>query len=304
MTDYYSTLGVPRECTDVEIKQAFRKAATIAHPDRAKGSREAVLFHFAQLTEAYCVLSDAKLRAIYDQYGEKLLKEGASNGLGGKTTPWAMSRTPQEVYSDFFGTTSAYADSIFVSPATETKEKKLPEIEPVNLYCSLEELYSGCTKKLKVSRQRIQSDGRLGIEDKVLTIEVKPGWKAGTKITFPKEGDDVSGSGPVDVILALREKPHPSFTRQGNDLIFTARVSLASALTGSTVSVTHLDRRVLPIAVNEIVSPGSTKIIANEGMPTAKDPRVKGNLVLQFQVDFPTELSVDQKNKIKAVLGA
>jgi DnaJ-class molecular chaperone len=299
-------LGIARDGTDVEIKQAYRKLATISHPERAQNkNKETAVHHFRELAEAYTVLSDARRRAIYDQYGEKGLKEGAPNGVGGRTAPWAMTQSPLDIYTDFFGSSSAYADSVFVTPGiSDVKEQKLPEPEPVNLYCSLEELYSGCSKKLKIVRQRLQQDGQLQGEEKVLTVDVKPGWKSGTKITFPKEGDDVPNMGTADVVLVLKEKPHPWFQRQGNDLVFTARVSLAAALTGSTVSVTHLDKRVLPIAVNEIVSPGSTKVIPNEGMPTAKDPRVKGNLILQFAVDFPSELSVDQKNKIKAILGS
>jgi len=304
MGDYYTILGIQRDCTDVDIKQAFRKLATIAHPDKNRDkNRETVQRHFRDLAEAYVVLSDPRKRAIYEQWGEKGLKEGVSNGQGGRTGGWQFTQAPEDVYTEFFGTSSAYADGIFAH-TTDVKEKKVPESEPVNLYCSLEELYSGCTKKAKISRQRVGTDGKSTSEEKVLTLDVKPGWKAGTKVTFPKEGDEIAGIGTGDVTLLLKEKPHPTFQRQGNDLIYVARVSLAAALTGTTVTLTHLDKRVLSIPVNEIVSPGSQKIVANEGMPLAKDPRSRGNLVLQFAVDFPTELSLDQKNKLKAILGS
>ena len=48
--------------------------------------------------------------------------------------------------------------------------------------------------------------------------------------------------------------------------------------------------------------PGSTQVVPNEGMPLAKDAKQRGNLVLQFTIDFPDQLSVDQKNKLKAIL--
>lgn len=43
-------------------------------------------------------------------------------------------------------------------------------------------------------------------------------------------------------------------------------------------------------------------MVPNEGMPLAKDAKQRGNLVLQFTIDFPDQLSVDQKNKLKAIL--
>lgn len=49
------------------------------------------------------------------------------------------------------------------------------------------------------------------VEDKVLTINIKPGWKSGTKITFPKEGDQHPGRVPADIVFVIKDKPHPKF---------------------------------------------------------------------------------------------
>lgn len=56
-----------------------------------------------------------------------------------------------------------------------------------------------------------------------------------------------------DVNLTLREKPHPTFSRSGNDLVHVARVSLLAALCGTTILVPTLDRRTLPIAITDII---------------------------------------------------
>ena len=64
------------------------------------------------------------------------------------------------------------------------------------------------------------------IRDKILTITVKPGWKAGTKITFPREGDQGPNTIPADIVFILKDKPHPRFERVGNDLIYTATIQL------------------------------------------------------------------------------
>jgi len=65
--DYYEILGVPRNATKEEIKQAYRKLALQYHPDRNK-SKEAEE-KFKEINEAYAVLSDDEKRKEYDMYG-------------------------------------------------------------------------------------------------------------------------------------------------------------------------------------------------------------------------------------------
>lgn len=90
--------------------------------------------------------------------------------------------------------------------------------------------FAGCTKKMKISRKVYQADGTSRKEDKVLTINVKPGWKAGTKITFQREGDQTPNKIPADIVFIIRDKPHPAFKRDGHDIRFTAKVSLRDVI--------------------------------------------------------------------------
>ena len=76
MADYYKVLGVAREASDDDIKQAYRKLATKWHPDRNEGSKDAEE-KFKEMTEAYDVLRDPQKRAAYDRYGEAGLRSGA-----------------------------------------------------------------------------------------------------------------------------------------------------------------------------------------------------------------------------------
>ncbi len=71
-----------------------------------------------------------------------------------------------------------------------------------DLRVSLDEVFTGCTKKMKISRKRLNPDGRTTrTEDKILTMEVKKGWKEGTKITFPREGDETPTTSPQTLCL-------------------------------------------------------------------------------------------------------
>ena len=75
------------------------------------------------------------------------------------------------------------------------------------LACTLEELYSGCTKRLRVTRKKLHPDGvSLQTEEKLLSVKVGAGWRAGTKVTFPSEGDVLPDSIPADIVLVLEER--------------------------------------------------------------------------------------------------
>lgn len=111
------------------------------------------------------------------------------------------------------------------SPNRSKDKIQDPPIEH-DLYVSLEDITKGCTKKMKISRKVLQTDGCIKKEDKVLTINVKPGWKAGTKITFQREGDQDRNKIPADIVFIIRDKPHPHFKREGSDIRYTAKVSL------------------------------------------------------------------------------
>jgi DnaJ homolog subfamily B member 5 len=94
------------------------------------------------------------------------------------------------------------------------------------LYVTLEEINTGCVKKMKISRRVLQPDGTSKKEDKYVSISIKPGWKSGTKVTFQKEGDQAKGKIPSDIVFIIRDKPHSLFRREGSDLRYTARLTL------------------------------------------------------------------------------
>lgn len=140
-------------------------------------------------------------------------------------------------------------------------------------------------------------------ETEILTIDVKPGWKKGTKITFPDKGNEQLNQLPADLVFVIDEKPHDTFKRDGNDLIMNQKVSLAEALGGTIINLTTLDGRNLSIPVHDIVSPAYELLVAMEGMPIAKEPGNRGDLRIKFEVKFPTRLTQEQRAGLKRALG-
>ncbi|KAA0166686.1 hypothetical protein FNF27_07056 [Cafeteria roenbergensis] len=342
MPDFYKVLGVSRSAGDDEIKKAYRKLAIKWHPDKNQHRRAESEAKFKEIAEAYDVLSDKEKRAIYDKYGEEGLSGGVPMGGGGGAAaagPGGMGGTrttfhgdPHKIFAQFFGTSNPFSvfeemgggggggmggmggmPAMFGSgmggmggmgaPRPRGPRKAEPVVTKLN--CSLEELFNGATKRMKVTRQRLQADGStLRPEEKLLEIHVKPGWKAGTRITFENEGDQAPGVVPADIVFVIAEKHHPRFTREGNDLVVKARVTLLQALTTHTQSVRTLDDRTLSVACNEVLSPGYEKRVRGEGMPISKAPGTRGDLVLRFEVVFPSHIPEDKRDLLRRALPA
>ena len=96
--DYYEVLGVKRDSAEAEIKKAYRRLAMKYHPDRNTEDKEAEA-RFKEAKEAYEVLSDAKKRAAYDQFGHAGVDAHAAGARG----PGGAGFDPNDVFGDIFG---------------------------------------------------------------------------------------------------------------------------------------------------------------------------------------------------------
>ncbi|CAD5164712.1 unnamed protein product [Musa acuminata subsp. malaccensis] len=223
---------------------------------------------------------------------------GGMGTRGGSRFPGGMGGMGGMFGDDIFG--SAFGAGEGASMNYQQPRKAAP-IEN-RLPCSLEDLYKGTTKKMKISREIVDASGKIMTVEEILTIDIKPGWKKGTKITFPEKGNESPNVIPADIVFIIDEKPHDVFTREGNDLIVTQKISLVEALTGYTVHLTTLDSRSLTIPINSVIHPGYEEVVSREGMPIPKDPSRKGNLRIKFDIRFPSRLTSEQKVGIKRLL--
>lgn len=327
--DYYRILGVSRDASQEEIKQAYRRGALRHHPDKDKspGAEE----RFKEIAEAFDVLSDSEKKAVFDRFGEEGLKAGGSppggdeRGRGGHGFhAYTFQGDPREIFkrmfgdSDLFGgllgggrssraiyTTGGFPgmtgleDMEFESKAFGGRQD--PPVER-DLPLCLQELHDGCTKRLRVTRQVVHPEGTSSVEEKVLSVDVKPGWKAGTKITFPQEGDQFPGKVPADIVLKVVEKPHPVFTRKGNDLVCVVRIPLRTALCGGVVQAPTLDGRGCSMQLNDVVTPKTSRRIPGAGMPLSKAPGHKGDLIVMFDIEFPSFLPPSSRHALQQAL--
>lgn len=320
---YYDILQVPKGASDDQIKRAYRKLALKYHPDKNQGNEEANK-KFAEINNAYEVLSDSEKRNIYDRYGEDGLKQFAASG-GGRGSGGGMGF--QDIFSQFFG-----------GGTTEDEEDKVVKGDDVivELEASLEDLYMGGTMKVwreknvikpapgkrscncrnEVYHRQIGPGMYQQITEQVcdkcpnvkferegnsLTVDIEKGMKDGQEISFYEDGEPKIDGEPGDLKFRIRTAPHDVFKRDGDDLRTSVNITLVEALVGFEKTIKHLDEHLVDIGTKGITKPKEVRKFKGEGMPLHLSNK-KGDLYVTFEVLFPSALTEEQKKKIKEVL--
>ena len=304
---YYKVLGVPHDATPEQIKKSYRKLAMKWHPDKNPDNKSVAEAKLKEINEAYEVLSDPKKKQSYDLYGEDVSGNGPSSasgfdprnfqGYGGNpfsSFEFQYGGFPQggmnfnsggmgdmnDVLNDLFGqffNSGSRSRSSFTSQKTAQAPRNSIERE---IEFSLEELYHGCKKKLRV-KDTVQT--RFGITpiEKVVLLEIKPGWKEGTRITF-KPTEDF----PIPVTFIVKEAKHRYFERKGDDLRWKCRLTKKQVINGVVIRIPLLDGTKLTFNSKEDeVRNGAKRVFKGLGMPKAKSSlNEHGDLVVKFEV--------------------
>ena len=177
---------------------------------------------------------------------------------------------------------------------TTVVEKPLP--------VSLEDMFNGVTKKLKVQRKTYDNQtGKQSVEDKLLSVPIKKGLKAGSKIKYPDMGDQVEG-GTQDLHFIVKEKEHPLFKRDGDDLRHMVEIDLKEALTGWQRTVQTIDGKKVNVSSSGPTQPTWEEHFPQLGMPKSKTSTQRGDFIVGVKIKFPTSLTPQQKQKLKDIL--
>jgi len=325
-TKLYEILGVSKESTQAEIKKAYRKLAIQHHPDKG-GDEE----KFKEITRAYEILSDEQKRSQYDQFGEEGVQDGGMGGghardifetlfggmgggrggggrQGGKRkgqdVVHAIKATLEQVYN---GATRKLAINREVidnsEPVTTCQDcdGRGVRVQIVRMGPMIQQSQSACQKcngegkKYKIKKER-----------EILEVFIEKGAFHGQKITFANKADEAPNMEPGDVVFVVQEEAHPVFTRKGEDLFIKKSITLLEALTGFQMVITHLDGRKLIIKnrpgeiIKPVVEGRGLKAVKGEGMPTLKNPFVKGNLFILIDIVFPE--SLEDSSELKKLL--
>ncbi len=149
--DYYEVLEVPKTASAEEIKKAYRKKAIQYHPDKNPGDKEAEE-KFKEAAEAYEVLSDPQKRQRYDQFGFA--------GMGGAGGFSGGGMSMEDIFSHFgdifegAGFDLGDIGEMFMGGRSSSRGPRVRRGSDmrVKVRLTLEEIASGCEKKIKVRK--------------------------------------------------------------------------------------------------------------------------------------------------------
>ena len=159
--DYYEVLGVDKNASADEIKKAYRKKAIQYHPDKNPGDKAAEE-KFKEAAEAYEVLSDPQKRQRYDQFGHA--------GMGGAGGFSGGGMSMEDIFShfgDIFGGAGFDLGDLFGGGGRSRGPRMRRGSDMrVKVRLTLEEIATGCEKKIKVRKQvQCKSCNGTGSED-------------------------------------------------------------------------------------------------------------------------------------------
>lgn len=138
----------------------------------------------------------------------------------------------------------------------------------------------------------------------MLEINVPPGSSAGTEFIAKEAGDVFPGRKAGDVLFVLEEKPHSYYMRDGDDLNYIAKITLAQALTGVKITLPLLNGENVEVMIRDVIQPGFEKVLRGKGMPRVKSPGQYGDLRVKFDIQWPNKIENEKdRAEIKKVLG-
>lgn len=317
--DYYDILGISRSATADELKSAYRKLAFKLHPDRNASADAAQ--KFAELQQAYDVLSDPKTREAYDRFGENWqagsqAPPGASSrggaGPGGFRVNGVdmdaedLSSIFDAVFGGGMGGMGAGMGSDPRAQSGRGKSRSRSRREPYNqpppppeplrheLRVPFEAIISGVTRVLRLSddgtTREVEVKIPAGLDD---GATLRLGGVAGTK------------QRPRDLLLTIRVDHHAQWRRgehtdtgKGLDLWLDLPLTIAEATLGATVTVPTPKGR-LDATIPPGTPSGRSLRLRGQGLST---PDGKfGDLYVVIRIVPPSSLSDVDRAALEAL---
>jgi molecular chaperone DnaJ len=317
--DYYEVLGVKRDATEKDIKQAYRRLARKYHPDVNPGDKSAEA-KFKEINLAHEVLSDKDKRAKYDKYGDKwqyadqFEKAGAAGGPQSQYYEYS----PGDGESFHFGGDIGGLDSIFEEMlrggrtrgfSGRARPQRGEDLES-NIEVTLEEAYSGTSRTISLQMQEpcptCRGTGRIqnvacstcrgaGVVPSIKRLEVKipAGVSTGSRVRVAGKGQPGYGGASGDLYLVITVLPHRLFERNGDNLNTTIDVPLTVAVLGGEIQVPTLKGK-LALKIPPETQNGRVFRLTGQGMPHL-GKSVRGDILAKINVVLPTGLTEKEK---------
>ena len=277
--DFYKVLGVDKKATADEIKKKYRSLARDLHPDKNQGD-SALEEKFKAVSEAYDILSDAKKGAEYDEArslferGGFRAPTGGGNFQGGDFSDIFGGGNPQDIFANLFG-----------GAGMRRGPRKGQDLQTESTITFKESIF-GTTLELKLN-----TDGK----SQNITARVPAGVNDGAKIRVKGKGAQ-GEAGPGDLFILLTVKPHPIFSRKGENLLLTLPVTFAEATLGADIKVPTLSGD--DVTVRLAAGTPTGRVLRVKGRGITKGHTV-GDLLVTIEVQVPRRVEGEALEALK-----
>ena len=281
--DFYAVLGVTKDVSDADLKKTYRKLARQYHPDSNAGDAKAEA-RFKEISEAYSVLSDADMRAEYDQMramgsGARFTAPGGGQGFDDIFRGFGRgAQRNQADFDDILG--GLFGGGRFGQPSGgfggfggPTKGGDITANTTLDFLTAIR----GDTVSLQMQ------DGR------EVKVKIPAGVSDGQKIRLKGKGQPSPDGGEAgDLVITVSVRPHPVFEREGLNLRVEVPVTFAEAALGATIEVPTLQGDTVRLKVAPGTPAGRVLRVKGRGVTT---PKGTGDLLAEVVVAVPSNLS-------------
>lgn len=311
MPTHYEILGISKDATETEIKKAYRSLSFKHHPDR--DSSENANEKMQEINKAYEVLKDEGLRREYDNELNGVRQGGFPPGFPGGFPggfppgfPGGFNHMGPDlgsIFEMFFNGGGPNIEIIHGMGGPniffQRHVSKPPTINKT-VEISLNDAYNGITIPVIIEKWSQRGETQT-TESETIYLNIPKGVNDGESIVLGNCGNTINENIRGDVKITIQIKNTTCFIRNGLDLIFKKKLMLREALCGFNFQIEHFNGKNLGITnTTTIIPPGSKKVINSMGM--IKDDHPPGNLIIEFDIEFPMNLSPEQKIGIAALL--
>jgi curved DNA-binding protein len=274
--DLYEIMGVSRDAPEAEIRKTYRRLARKHHPDVNPNDPKAEE-RFKQISYAYDVLSDARKRKLYDEFGEPGLAEGFDAARAREYQRWQEQarRSPhhdsfrvegdlEDLLSGMFGGAGFRGRS---GPLRGSDAEGEIEVDLLDAALGRE--------------VRVEIAGR-----GTLRVRVPAGATEETRVRLPGQGQPGPGGGAGgDLYLRLRIRPDPLYTREGDDLLLDLPVTVPELVQGASIEIPTPDGAV-SLRVPEHSRAGQKLRLRGKGA-YRRGGKERGDLYARLSVQLP-----------------
>jgi DnaJ-class molecular chaperone len=286
--DPYSILGVARSASEKDVKSAYRKLAKELHPDHNKDNPKASE-RFAQVTQAYDLLSDKDKRARFDRgeidadgnptspFGAGGFGGGGGGFRGGqggfRHDGFESGDGPDlsDLFEGLFGGRGGMGGGGMGGG------RRPPPPKGANVGYRLHVPFVEAATR---AAQRITLSSGSTIE-----LKLPPGVESGQQMRLAGKGEPGPG-GPGDALVTIEIAPHPFFVRDGDNIRLDLPITLEEAVNGAKVKVPTADG-----AVMLTVAPGSSsgRTLRLKGKGFSRKDGERGDQLVTLQIDLPVD---------------